>query len=103
MHSDAGHGGHPVKRDDEIRNEFADCLRAYLEQRATVSDVLDFEAQYALDEELDDNLRGQLWRIALIGDEAFSGWRPISEFNNLARKTLSELAPPTVSTEVAAD
>ena len=103
MHSDAGHGGHPVKRDDEIRNEFADCLRAYLEQRGTISDVLDFEAQYALDDELDDDLRGQLWRIALIGDEAFSGWRPISEFNDLARKTLSELAPPTVSTEAAAD
>lgn len=92
-----------MRRDDQIRSEFADCLRAYLEQRATISDVLDFEAQYALDDEIDDDLRGQLWRIALIGDEAFSGWRPTSEFDDLARKTLGELAPPAVSTEAAAD
>ena len=92
-----------MRRDDQIRCEFADCLRAYLEQRATLSDVLDFEAQYALDDEIDDNLRGQLWRIALIGDEAFSGWRPRSEFDDLARETLDELSPPTVSTEAAAD
>ena len=92
-----------MRRDDQIRSEFADCLRAYLEQRATISDVLDFEAQYALDDEIDDDLRGQLWRIALIGDEAFSGWRPRSEFDDLARETLDELSPPAVSTEAAAD
>ena len=92
-----------MRRDDQIRSEFADCLRAYLEQRATISDVLDFEAQYALDDEINDDLRGQLWRIALIGDEAFSGWRPASEFDDLAQETLGELAPPAVSTEAAAD
>ena len=92
-----------MARDDLIRCEFADWLRAYLEQRAAINDVLDFEAQYALDEEIDADLRRLLWRVALIGDEVVSGWRPASHFDDLARETLDELAPQAVATEAAAD
>ena len=92
-----------MARDDLIRSEFADWLRAYLEQRAAINDVLDFEAQYALDDEIDADLRRLLWRIALIGDEVVSDWRPASHFDDLARETLVELAPQAVATEAAAD
>ena len=92
-----------MARDDLIRSEFADWLRAYLEQRVAIGDVLDFEAQYALDDEIDADLRRLLWRIALIGDEVVSGWRPASHFDDLARETLDVLAPQAGATEAAAD
>lgn len=92
-----------MARNDLIRSEFADWLRGYLEQRAAISDVLDFEAQYALDDEVDADLRRLLWRVALVGDEVVSKWRPASEFDDLARETLGKLTPQAAATEAAAD
>ena len=90
-------------RDDKIRQEFAGWLRAYLKQRATISDILRFEAEYALDDEIGDELRVLLWNIARLGDETFSGWAPTAAFGELARETLEKLTPATAGAEAAAD
>ena len=90
-------------RDDEIRQEFAGWLRAYLKQRATISDILRFEAEYALNDEISDALRVLLWNVALLGDEAVSGWAPTAAFDDLARETLSKLTPAAAGAEAAAD
>ena len=90
-------------RDDEIRQEFAGWLRAYLKQRATISDILRFEAQYALNDEIGDELRVLLWNIARLGDETLSGWAPTAAFDDLVRETLDRLAPAAAGAEAAAD
>lgn len=90
-------------RDDEIRQEFAGWLRAYLKQRATISDVLRFEAEYALNDEISDDLRALLWNVARLGDETFSGWAPTAAFDDLARETLDKLTPAAAGAEAAAD
>lgn len=86
-----------------VRLELADQLRAYLAGRISVGDIIDFEADYGLDDEIDSELRRWLDLLALCADEVYSDWAPTTDFDELARETLSELSPPAVSTEAAAD
>lgn len=93
----------PQMKNRRVRLALADQLRAYLGGRIDVGDIIDFEADYGLDDEIDSELRRWLDLLSLLADEVYSGWAPTTEFDDLARKTLGELAPPTVSTEAAAD
>ena len=93
----------PQMKNRRVRRELADQLRAYLAGRISVGEIVDFEADYGLDDEIDGELRRWLDLLSLLAYEVLSGWAPTTDFDDLARKTLSELAPPTVSTEVAAD
>lgn len=93
----------PQMKNQRVRRELTDQLRAYLAGRIGVGDIVDFEADYGLDDEIDGELRRWLDLLSLLAYEVLSGWAPTTDFDDLARKTLSELAPPTVSTEVAAD
>ncbi len=87
----------------QVRAELADQLRACLAGDADVRDFLAFEADYGLDDEIDNDLRLLLDGLALLGYEVRSGWAPAAAFEDLARETLDELAPQAVATEAAAD
>ena len=93
----------PQMKNRRVRLELADQLRAYLAGRIGVGDIVDFEADYGLDDEIDGELGRWLDLLSLLAYEVLSGWAPTTDFDDLARETLSELAPPTVSTEAAAD
>ena len=93
----------PQMKNQRVRRELTDQLRAYLAGRIGVGDIVDFEADYGLDDEIDGELRRWLDLLSLLAYEVLSGWAPTTDFGDLARETLSELAPPTVSTEAAAD
>ena len=93
----------PQMKNQRVRRELTDQLRAYLAGRISVGEIVDFEADYGLDDEIDGELRRWLDLLSLLAYEVLSGWAPTTDFDDLARKTLSELAPPTVSTEAAAD
>ena len=93
----------PQMKNRRVRLELTDQLRAYLAGRVSVGDIVDFEADYGLDDEIDNDLRMLLDGLSLLAYEVLSGWAPTTEFDKLARETLGELAPPTVSTEAAAD
>ena len=86
-----------------VRLELADQLRAYLAGRISVGDIIDFEADYGLDDEIDSELRRWLDLLALCADEVYSDWAPTTDFDDLAQETLDELSPSAVSTEAAAD
>lgn len=93
----------PQMKNRRVRRELTDQLRAYLAGSVSVGDIVDFEADYGLDDEIDGELRRWLDLLSLLAYEVLSGWAPTTDFDDLARATLSELAPPTVSTEAAAD
>ena len=93
----------PQMKNRRVRLELAGQLRAYLAGRIGVGEIVDFEADYGLDDEIDGELRRWLDLLSLLAYEVLSGWAPTADFDDLARETLSELAPPTVSTEAAAD
>ena len=79
---------------EQISNELAMLLAAYLRGEASVDDVFAFEVSLAHDDTLDPELRGALGRLSLVGDEVSSGWAPESDFAQLARETLTALTPP---------
>ena len=54
---------------DEVRRELMSVVSACLEREAAARDFLAFAAPYALDDDLDDELRGDLDRLSLIADE----------------------------------
>ena len=94
--------GNLQMKNERVRSELAGKLRAYLVGGADVGDILEFEAGYGLDDEIDNDLRLLLDGLALLGYEVLSGWAATSHFDDLARDTLDKLLP-TVAAEAAAD
>ena len=93
----------PQTKNRRVRQELADQLRAYLAGRVSVGDIVDFEADYGLDDEIDNDLRMLLDGLSLLAYEVLSGWAPTAAFDDLARETLNKLAPTTAGAEAAAD
>ena len=76
----------PDQRSVTIRQEFAALLRRFLDGDATVDDLLDFEAPFAFDRSIDDDLRHDLSRIALFGEEIERNMRPLSDLREYAEQ-----------------
>lgn len=53
----------------DLRRELMSMISACLAEEATARDFLAFAAPYALDDGLDDGLRGDLDRLSLVADE----------------------------------
>ena len=53
----------------DVRRELTSVISACLGGDATARDFLAFAAPYSLDDELDDELRGDLDRLSLVADE----------------------------------
>ena len=53
----------------EVRRELMSLISACLEGEGTARDFLTFAAPYALDDDLEDELRGDLDRLSLVADE----------------------------------
>lgn len=52
-----------------IRRELMNVISLCLDGSGTASDFLAFAAPFALDEEIEDELRGDLDRLSLVADE----------------------------------
>ena len=80
---------------DEVRSELRTLARAYLADRATLSDILTFEVEHCdLDLALDDTLRRQLTWLSLFGNEYCFDARPLDDFEQLIYEIL-DTEPPT--------
>ncbi len=53
----------------EVRRELTNLISSCLDGTATATEFLAFAAPLALDEEIDDELRGDLDRLSLVADE----------------------------------
>ena len=53
----------------DVRRELMSVISACLDGEASARDFLAFAAPYSLDDELDDELRGDLDRLSLVADE----------------------------------
>ena len=53
----------------ETEQEMMRVIAACLDGQATARDFLAFAAPYALDDDLDDELRGEMDRLSLVADE----------------------------------
>lgn len=63
------HGSEPMSDNAEVRRQLMRAVLACLDREATARDFLAFAAPYALDDELEDELRGDLDRLLLVADE----------------------------------
>ena len=79
----------PDQRSLTIRQELAALLRRFLDGDATVDDLLVFEAPFAFDRSIDDELRHDLSRIALFGEEIERNMRPLSDLREYAEQVLA--------------
>ncbi len=79
----------PDQRSVTIRQELAALLRRFLNGDATVDDLLCFEAPLAFDRSIDDDLRRDLTRIALFGEEIERNMRPLSDLREHAEQALA--------------
>ena len=79
----------PDQRSLTIRRELAALLRRFLDGDATVDDLLVFEAPFAFDRSIDDDLRRDLTRIALFGEEIERNMRPLSDLREHAEQALA--------------
>ena len=79
----------PDQRSLTIRQELAALLSRFLNGDATVDDLLDFEAPFAFDRSIDDDLRRDLSRIALFGEEIERNMRPLNDLREYAEQALA--------------
>ena len=79
----------PDQRSVTIRQELAALLSRFLHGDATVDDLLDFEAPFAFDRSIDDDLRRDLTRIALFAEEVDRDMRPLSDLRERAQQVLA--------------
>lgn len=63
------HGSEPMPSNAETEQEMMRVIAACLDGQATARDFLAFAAPYALDDDLDDELRGEMDRLSLVADE----------------------------------
>ena len=76
------------------------ALAAYLDGRASIADVLAWEAELSLDARAAGPLRASLDRLSLVGAEVCDGLRGESEFRALAREAVASglgAAPPALA------
>ena len=79
----------PDQRSVTIRQELAALLSRFLSGDATVDDLLVFEAPFAFDRSIDDDLRRDLTRIALFDEEIERNMRPLSDLREHAEQVLA--------------
>ncbi|MDE2966914.1 MAG: hypothetical protein OXS30_05440 [Chloroflexota bacterium] len=80
---------------NEVRSELQTLARAYLADRAALSDLLTFEVEHCdPDLELDDTLRRQLTWLSLFGNEYCFDARPLDDFEQVIYEIVG-IEPPT--------
>ena len=95
LHLDAHHQWEPAmatkldERSTELAQQLATLLGRFLDGEATVEDLLDFEAPLAFDRTLNADLRHDLSRIALFGEEIERSMRPLSDLREYAEQALA--------------
>lgn len=80
---------------DALLFDFVTELAAYLRGGRTPADLVDWEAEYALDDSVPEDLAKYFDRVALIAAEVADGIRPEQDLRALADEFLS----PTVVEE----
>ena len=92
LHLDAHHQWEPAmatkldERSTELAQQLATLLGRFLDGKATVEELLDFEAPLAFDRTLNADLRHDLGGIALFAEEIERNMRPITDLRGLAFK-----------------
>ena len=77
------------ERSTELAQQLATLLGRFLDGKATVEDLLDFEAPLAFDRTLNADLRHDLGGIALFAEEIERNMRPLSDLREYAEQVLA--------------
>lgn len=90
----------------DLRAEFFAVLSSYRRGQRSLSDIIDWEAQYALDDAVDADLRQKLDRVALVAEQVADKIRPEAEMRELVAMILGpeievNLFPPVPMTSSA--
>ena len=87
----------------DLQRELATVLSSYFDGETSIAEYLNWEVEFttSADAQVDPDLSGNAGGLALLGHEYLMDIRPLSDFDDKARRLLEQLRPSPASSEAA--